>query len=256
MKIRILGCGPSIGVPSISFGFGKCNPKNPKNIRTRSAILIETDDKKNILIDTDPEIRLQLIAAGSPHIDAILYTHQHNDHMGGADELYSIMMNRTDKMPIYMQQSDADYFCEKLYYLINSKSMVDIHIVEPYKPFKIGNNEIIPILQEHGYNYAKKPIYSIGYRIGNFAYSTDVLNMEERGFELLHELDTWVLGGVSPQANSKHVNLNEALKWIERLNPHHTIFTHLPDDWDYDELNKLLPENIEPAYDGLEFIVK
>ncbi len=255
MKIRILGCGPSIGVPSLCFGFGKCNPNNPKNVRTRSSILIQTDDNKNILVDTSPEMRMQLIAAGSPRIDAIIYTHNHNDHMGGADDLYGLMMGKTEKMPIYLRQCDAIALQEQLFYLLASKPMFDFHIIEPYKPFYIGNNEFIAILQEHGLNYANEPNYSVGYRMGNFAYSTDVREMDERGFETLYNLDTWILGGITRHVNHKHVDLEKALKWIERLQPRQTFFTHLCEDWDYDEMLKQLPDNMYPVYDGLEIEV-
>ncbi len=252
MKVRILGSGPSIGVPSLCFGFGACNPINPKNTRTRTSALVQTDDNINILIDTSPEMRMQLLAAGNPHIDALIYTHCHNDHMGGADDLYGLMMRRTDRIPIYMQQSDADYFRGKLYYLLAGKHKFDIHVIEPYNPFYIGNNKIIPILQEHGRNYANETVFSLGYRLNNFAYSTDVRTMDETAFATLQNLDTWILGGITKRINHKHVNLDRAFEWINQLKPRQTYFTHLCEDWDYDEMCRLLPENIYPAYDGLE----
>ncbi len=259
MKVRVLGCGPSGGVPSLFFGFGHCNPNNPKNQRTRCAILIETDDHKNILIDTDPEIRTQLLKAGSPKIDAILYTHCHYDHMGGANDLAALMIYKGTKVPVYLQQSDADIFKQKLYYVFEGsfieKPIFDVHVIEPYKPFYIGNNEIIPIKQNHGPNGNETTI-SIGYRIGNFAYSTDVKEMEEKGFNLLKNLDTWMLGVVTTYENNKHVHLSQALEWIDSLKPKKTFLTHMGERMDYDMLCENLPNNIRPAYDELEFIVE
>ena len=114
MKIRILGCGPSQGIPSISRGFGLCDENNPKNIRTRTSALIYTNDNQNILIDTSPEIRIQLLRAGMPKIDAILYTHAHYDHMGGANDLYAWAMDKKITLPIYLTLQDAERFKQQI----------------------------------------------------------------------------------------------------------------------------------------------
>lgn len=254
MKIRILGCGPSNGVPSLARGFGETDAQNPKNRRTRCSALITTDEGLNILIDTSPDVRYQLLKAQTPKIDAILYTHCHYDHMSGANDLTALFWDT--KVPVYLSQTDAEQLKYQLSYLFQKNiSPFELHIIEPHKSFKIGNTLITPIKQYHG------DLISIGYRIGNLGYSTDLKAMDEIGFEILKGIKTWILGVVSPnrrpdsKGTDKHIHLNEALHWIEVINPEKTIITHMGQRMDYAKLSEELPNNIRPAYDGLEFEV-
>jgi len=252
MHIKILGCGPSYGVPSLSRGYGDCDPKNPKNFRLRSSVLIQEKDI-NILVDSGPEVRIQLLRAGHPKLDAVLYTHEHYDHMGGADDLRVDISENTGNLPIYLSETAARHFKSMLDYLflpgIDNKSVFDVHIVKPYQPIQIGDLEILPIPQKHGEGT------SIGYRIGDFAYSTDVVAMDDRAFQALAGIKVWVLGVVTPIKNSKHINVDTALEWIKRVNPKQTYFTHMGARMDYDTLCRTLPDNIRPVYDGMEFDV-
>ena len=254
MKVKILGCGPSNGVPSLSRGFGACDASNPKNIRTRSSVLITTDDNLNILIDTDPEIRTQLLNAGNPAIDAIFYTHIHYDHTGGANDISAYLLDQNKNIPVYLTKETAFYFKAQLAYLFdNDKAPFTLHIIEPHKPFLFKNTLITPIQQYHG------NLISIGYRIGDFAYSTDVKSMDDIGFELLKGIKTWVLGVVSSQpstkqtASLKHIYLDEALKWIAKIAPQKAYLTHMGQKMDYETLCNSLPSHIRPVYDGFEF---
>lgn len=247
MKITILGCGPSYGVPSLYRGFGKCDPTNVYNNRTRSSMLLN-DNGNTILFDTGPEIRLQLLRAGCSHLDAVVYTHAHYDHMGGADDLRMLLGEKEQILPIYLSAHDNREFQDRLNYLIQMNvgaSFFDIKVIRPYEPFDVNGIKIIPILQYHGDGL------SMGYRIGDFAYSTDVKSMDEQGFEALKGVKTWVIGVVTPNPNNKHITLVEALEWIERIKPERAFITHMGTSMDYAELCKTLPPHIRPVYDGM-----
>lgn len=249
MKVRILGCGPSYGVPSLSRGFGSCDPNNPKNIRLRSSILIE-ENGTNILIDSGPEIRIQLLRAGSPRLDAVLYTHEHYDHMGGADDLRSDIYENARTLPVFLTKEAAIHFKNILHYLFRTHTkkadVFQLNIINPYQSFLVNNISILPIPQKHGNGD------SIGYRIGDFAYSTDVISMDEEAFKALEGVKVWVLGVVTPIENKKHINIKTALKWIERVKPEKAYFTHMGVRMDYDMLCRTLPDNIRPVYDEME----
>lgn len=253
MKVRILGCGPSYGVPSLSRGYGDCNPNNPKNKRTRTAILLMTE-QGNIVFDTGPEIRQQLIEAGTPKLDALFYTHSHYDHMGGAEDVRKALWSADSNapLPVYLTHTDEREFRNLVYFAfrpIADKTLFDIRIVKPYQEFEINGLKVLPIKQYHDENI------SIGYRIGDFAYSTDVKKMDEEGFEALKGIKTWILGVTTPSENPKHINLEEALQWIDRVKPERAFLTHMGTRMDYDTLCRELPPHIRPVYDGMEIEV-
>jgi len=246
MKITILGCGPSWGMPSLINGFGDADPKEKKNIRRRSSILIE-DKGLRILIDTGPDIREQLLRIGSPEIHTICYTHAHYDHMGGAEEFAMLARERQEIFDIYGRQKDIIHLKKRIPYIFQTqdKKFVKTHYIKPYKKFQIGHLEVLPIPQHHA------SCGSIGYRIGDFAYCTDVKLIDPEGWKYLKGVNTWILGCVTIEKSPRWVHLSEALKWIKKLNPDRTYLTHLGPSMDYQKLKQTLPQNIYPCYDGM-----
>ena len=246
MKITILGCGPSWGMPSLINGFGAADPKEPKNRRTRSSILIE-DKGVKILIDTGPDIREQLLRIGTPKIHTICYTHAHYDHMGGAEEFAMLAREHCGVLDIYARQKDIIHFKKRMPYIFQTpnKQFMKTHYIRPYKKFQIEHLEILPIPQHHA------SCGSIGYRIGNFAYCTDVKQIDPEGWQCLKGIKTWILGCVTLAEDPRWIHLTEAVKWIKRLHPDHAYLTHLGPTMDYQALKKNLPKNVWPCHDGL-----
>ncbi len=247
MRITILGCGASYGVPSLFKGFGKCNPKNPKNIRFRSSILIE-EQGQHILIDTPPEIRLELLRSNVKKIDALFYTHSHFDHMAGAEDLRNYTRKLGQVLDIYGTRFDLNEYKNQMRYAFKDKKhsdSVSLHTIQFYHPFEVNGITVLPIKQYHG------SIKSVGYRIGKFAYSTDVKSMDKKGLDLLKGIDTWVVECTTDKEAVGHVSLEKLLEWVDYIKPKHTYLTHLGTEWDYDKLSKKLPKNMEPVFDGM-----
>lgn len=247
MKITILGSGPSRGLPALDKEWGACDPTNPKNRRTRCSLLIQAE-KTNVLVDTSPEVRLQLIKAGNPPIDAVLYTHLHYDHCGGAGDLATFHCH-DKKLPLYIPEKMIPEYQRRYDYIFSVAATPVSAVPIGKEPFTIKELTIQPILQNHGEDE------SYGYRIGRFAYTTDVKYFTGKGLALLQGIDTWVIGVVTHHLNNKHINLQEAMRWIERVQPKRVYLTHLGIHFDYDDLCQKLPPYIRPAYDGLTFTV-
>ena len=170
--------------------------------------------------------------------------------MGGADDLRSDIYENARTLPVFLTKEAAIHFKNILHYLFRTHTkkadVFQLNIINPYQSFLVNNISILPIPQKHGNGD------SIGYRIGDFAYSTDVISMDEEAFKALEGVKVWVLGVVTPIENKKHINIKTALKWIERVKPEKAYFTHMGVRMDYDMLCRTLPDNIRPVYDEME----
>lgn len=252
MKVTILGCGASYGIPNGCKGFGECNPKEPKNWRTRSSILLE-EGGTTLLFDTPPEMRMQLFQAQVQKIDAVLWTHLHADHTAGIDDVKCYAIEKKQVIPAYLHEKDIEEFKERFFFYLTPMGYIgqkeptfDIVTVRPFVPFVIKNIALTPILQHHGNGE------SLGFRVGDFAYTTDVDELSEEGFDVLKGVKTWVLGCVTLLENHKHLYLEKALKWIDRIKPERAYLTHMGSKMDYETLCRELPPHIRPCYDGME----
>lgn len=249
MKVTILGCGASSGSPLI----GEEMPANPKNIRSRASIFIE-GESTNLLVDTSPDFRMQALSAGIKTIDAVLYTHTHADHIHGIDDAKTFAYRRKAALDAYGSKQSMDELKERFAYIFDDKPSesgwmrpyMRAHEIETGKEFTIGEFSIMPFRQEHTRN-----MDSLGFRINNFAYSTDVKSFPVESEQYLKGLDLWVVDCLKQEKSATHSNIEQTLSWIKRYQPKHSVLTHLSYQLDYDVLKTNLPPHIEPAYDGM-----
>jgi phosphoribosyl 1,2-cyclic phosphate phosphodiesterase len=251
MRITMLGCGPSWGVPRIGNDWGACDPKNPKNGRTRCALLIE-EGGHTVLIDTPPDLRQQILAADIRRIDAVLFTHAHADHSHGIDDLRSINRMIGKPLPIFTDPTTMSELQARFRYIFTPVDTAAPTFykpsVEPHEvtgPFKAAGMTIVPFEQDHGFSK------TTGYRFGRFAYSTDVRTLDETAFAALDGVETWVVDCIRHAPHPTHSHLAQTLSWIERVKPKRAILTHMDETMDYETLRRSLPAGVEPGYDGL-----
>ena len=256
MKVTILGCGGSAGVPHIGGAdgggdWGACDPNEPRNRRTRSSILLEWDGF-TLLVDTSPDMRTQLLACHVAKVDAVLYTHAHADHISGIDEIRILNRIIGKPLPAYATASTLDYLQHRYEYAFRPHSssyffrpVLVPTVIEPGQTLQIGGRDFQMFEQDH---HVTK---SIGFRCGNFAYSTDVVRMTDDAFATLHGIDTWVLGAFQRQPHTTHLNVDQALEWSRRVSARRTVLTHMGIDLDWAWMIKRLPTGAEPATDGM-----
>lgn len=250
MRVRILGCGTSSGVPMIGCHCAVCSSDDPRNKRRRCAITIQSDET-TILVDTPPELRLQCVEAGIDRVDALLYTHAHADHVNGLDDMRSL--NNAMDRPIDAI-ADATVL-EKI------RSRFDYAFQPPIPdrgwwrpclnpvamdgPFMVGDILVRPIEQQHGRNP------SWGFRVNNFAYSPDVNGFPPESLDLLQGLDLWIVDCLRDKPHPSHAHFDMTMSWIDRFRPKRTILTHMSHELDFSDLASRLPDGVEPAVDGM-----
>ena len=243
MRVTVLGSGSSAGTPSVEAGWGACDPNNPKNRRMRPSILVEGSGK-TVLVDTSPDLREQLLAHDVHHLDAVLYTHGHSDHLHGIDDLRGVNRRMNAAIPVFADAVTLKSIDQRFPYvfeplaegaLVYYKSTLEPQIeVTHAEPFLAGGFTVTPIEQDHGY------LDTMGYRIDDFAYSTDLITMHKDGFDLLAGIKVWMLGTFSDKPHPTHLDVGRALEWIERVKPERAYLTHLGFGLDYETLQAQL----------------
>jgi len=249
----MLGCGPSWGVPRIGGEWGACDPSNPKNRRRRVSILVEENGAR-VLVDTSPDLREQLLDAGIRGLDAVLYTHAHADHLHGIDDLRMVNRLIQKPLPVYASKVTLGQIRERFGYVFGAGGGDAATIgyyrpaLEPREvdgPFEAAGLAITPIVQDHGFSQ------TLGFRFGRFAYSTDLVRLDETAFAALAGIECWIVDCQRREPHVTHSHLNQTLAWIARVGPRRAILTHMDESLDYAELRRELPANVEPGYDGL-----
>jgi len=253
MRLTFLGTGTSFGVPQIGCDCAVCHSADPRDKRTRSGALLQTEHA-TILIDTPPELRLQLIAAGVRHVDAVIYTHEHADHTAGIDDLRIFSVRARRPLPIYGPAETLDRLRTSFTYIFDdsvrpyegtSKPSLEMHPIDAGQPFTIASLEVLPLAFRHGH------LRVFGYRIGRLGYITDVKAVPPDVRTCLHGLDVLVLNALWWRPHPTHLSITEAIEAAQDIGARRTYLTHLTHETGHAELEAQLPAGILPAYDGL-----
>jgi phosphoribosyl 1,2-cyclic phosphate phosphodiesterase len=258
LKVTILGSGSSGGVPRIGGAegrgeWGACDPNEPRNRRRRCSILVERGATQ-VLVDTTPDLREQLIDARVSRLDAVLMTHDHADQSHGIDDLRMVAQNMMRRVDVYGADETMRALTDRFGYCFKGAggypAVLQAHTIErPFREFSIdGSGGPVPVLafdQDHG------TMVSQGFRFGPIAYSADVFDLDDAAFDALKGVECWIVDALRYRPHATHAHLEKTLAWIARLQPRRAVLTNLHVDLDYQTLRKSLPRNVEPAYDGL-----
>ena len=258
IKLTILGCGSSAGVPRIGGDWGSCDKTNSKNRRRRCSVLLEqteADGTTRVLIDTSPDMREQMLSADVPALNGVWFTHEHADHTHGIDELRAFYLLQRKRIPVWADAATATMLKSRFTYCFESPKgsdyppIVEHRSIEPGVTISTdgagGTLSGLPFTVNHG------NIDALGFRIGNVAYTPDVNDIPASSLKALEGLDVWIIDALRRTPHPSHFSLPETLQWIERLRPKRAILTNMHVDLDYETLIKELPPHIQPAFDGL-----
>ncbi|MCZ4244297.1 MBL fold metallo-hydrolase [Pedobacter punctiformis] len=252
MKVTFLGTGTSQGVPVITCKCKVCQSTDKRNNRLRTSVLIELEDK-TIVVDSGPDFRYQLLRENVQDLDAVLFTHEHKDHIAGLDDIrpFNYLLHKV--IDVYATERVQDALRREFQYIFaetkyHGLPQINLHEVVNGKDFKIGTHTIIPFEVMH----YRLPI--TGYRIGDFTYITDAKTLSDTSIETIKGTKVLVLNALQKEQHISHFTLAEAVAFAERIGAETTYLTHISHNLGlHDEVEKDLPSNIRLAYDGLKF---
>ncbi|MAW52310.1 MAG: MBL fold metallo-hydrolase [Geminicoccus sp.] len=259
VKVTVLGCGSSGGVPLINGEWGRCDPSEPRNRRRRPSVLVETAGK-TILVDTGPDMREQFLAFGPPErIDAVILTHYHADHLNGLDDIRHYVSKQGHTIPLYVLPEVGAHVREHFHYVVKGFAwyppLVDIREIEPEQGIIRVDVEGVPVdmwRQNHG------RVDTIGMRFGPFAYSTDCVDLSPDILGQLRDwqLKLWMADAARIKPHPAHAHLDMALDWMRQVQPERGLLTHMSEFLDYKTTRAACPAFVEPAYDGMELLIE
>ena len=253
-RLTILGSGSSLGVPRIDGNFGKCNPKNKKNYRTRCCAHLRFNEF-NILIDTSPDLRFQLLKNKIKDVNTVLYTHAHADQTHGINDLRAFYIKYRKRLNVYADTFTKKHLMSSFGYCFKNKlgypAILKMNHLKKKIIFNSKKDKLLiePIMTQHGYIQAAS--YLINKKI---FYGSDVSKIYDKDLKKLNKLDTFIIDCLRYEYHPSHYNLEDVLNIIKIIKPKKTILTNLHSSVDYSKLKKRLPNNVVPAYDGMKIL--
>jgi len=254
MKVTILGCGGSGGVPLIGCRCPVCTSSDPRNKRSRVSVLVESQAGTRILVDASPDLRQQFLANDVTTVDAVILTHAHADHLHGIDDLRSVNYHRNAPLDVWGDGETIAQATRRFDYAFDpprtnrgswyAPSLV-ARVIDG--PVRVKDLTVQTFSQIHG---GTRPP-TLGLRFGRFAYSTDVLELPEAAFSALQGIEVWIVDCLQEAPSPAHSHLAQTLRWIERVRPRRAILTHMNHHLEYADLAARLPNGVEPGRDGL-----
>ena len=250
MKVTFLGTGTSQGVPVITCDCEVCRSDDHRDIRLRTALLVENDEFR-IVIDAGPDFRQQMLACEIKRLDAILLTHEHKDHIGGIDDVRAFNFRTKKPVDIFCDERVRDTIIREYPYVFAENKYpgapsMNLKIIDG-TPFQVGRVEIVPIEVSHFW----LPVY--GFRIGDMAYITDAKTIGPESMAKLHGVKYLIINALRRKEHPSHFNLDEALQIIEQISPERAYLTHVSHQMGlYSDIQKILPAGVMLAYDGLK----
>jgi phosphoribosyl 1,2-cyclic phosphate phosphodiesterase len=253
LKITVLGSGTSSGVPTIGCSCAVCRSADPRDKRLRPSILVSSGGR-NIVIDTTPDFRAQVLRAGIERLDAIVYTHAHADHIFGLDDVRPFNYHQREKIPIYASRPTFATLERVFAYVFDNRDrkthvpQLEVNLIDE-TPFDVWGLRFTPIPLMHG----KDPI--LGFRFADVAYLTDHSEIPDSSLQMLRGLDVLFLDALRPRPHPTHSTLEKSIETARELRPRRTFFTHMCHDVGHAATEALLPADVHLAYDGLEITV-
>jgi phosphoribosyl 1,2-cyclic phosphate phosphodiesterase len=255
LKLRFLGTGTSFGIPVIGCGCRVCKSQDSRDQRSRHAALLESEDGRRLLVDTPPELRLQLLSADIDGIDAVWYTHCHADHVHGVDDLRAFSARSGEPIRVYAAPESADLLRQRFDYIFDdayqppigtSKPELRLQCFEPMREVVVAGFPMLPLAVQHG------DVLAYGFRTGSLGYITDAKTLDDAVIDALRGVDTLVLNALwFGKSHPTHLNIEEAISVAHGIGARRTFLTHLTHRVSHQELLDALPAGIQPAYDGL-----